>query len=287
MFGLLYTGDAYKSQTEYLVSCAETYLKLCYRSACEIYDLAHENKELLSFLMIKGWGPGLKSLERHKAGQRVEDKMIEMYEELITHSSTTKLYVTFSLESFINSFATYLINHRILNNVQDEVKEIILHNISRLYDKLSTLDKWEEVANQFGKSKLNKYTVLWKKFCDLYRYRDNMVHDKPVFILRTGDVIRVRKGIIAPVKKEEIEPSTIARYINDAYQACKVHDDMIHRIYFITGVPEEGEQAKFFILPRNYHRKIKNIVKKLEDLEQEINERVTPYAQPAGYQELV
>ena len=180
MFGLLYTGDAYKSQTEYLVSCTETYLKLCYRSACEIYDLAQQNKELLSFLMIKSCGTGPKNLERQKTGARLEDKIGEMYEELIIHSCTTKLYVTFSLESFINSFVTYLINHRILNNVKDEVKEIILHNISRLYDKMSTLDKWEEVANQFGKNKLNKYTVLWKKFCNLYRYRDDMVHDKPI-----------------------------------------------------------------------------------------------------------
>lgn len=287
MFGLLYTGDAYKSQTEYLVLSAKTYLKLCYRSAAEIYELALENKEMLSFLMIKGWGTGLKNLERHKSGQRLEDKMGEMYEELITHSCTTKLYVTFSLESFINSFATYLINQRILNNVRDEVKEIILHNNSRLYDKMSTLDKWEEVAHQFGKSKLNKYTVLWKKFCNLYRYRDNMVHDKPIFILRTGDVIRVKKGIIAPVKREEIEPSTIAKYINDAYQACKVHDDMIKKIYVITGVPEEEEQVKFFILPRNYHRKIKNIIKKLEDLEQEIQEKATPFTKPEGYRELV
>ncbi|MGI6684182.1 MAG: hypothetical protein ACOX47_01465 [Bacillota bacterium] len=287
MFGLLYTGDAYKSQTEYLVSCTETYLKLCYRSACEIYDLAHENKELLSFLMIKGWDKSLRSLERNKTGQRLEDKMVEMYEELIAHSCTTKLYVTFSLESFINSFATYLINHRILNNVQDEVKETILHNISRLYDRMSTLDKWEELANQFGKNKFNKYTVLWKKFCNLYRYRDNMVHDKPIFILRTGDVIKVKKGMIAPVQKEEIEPSTIARSINDAYQACKVHDDMIHKIYLITGVEEEEERTKFYILPRNYHRKIKNIIKKLEDLEQEIYDRVTLFSKSEGYQELM
>jgi hypothetical protein len=127
MFGLLYTGDAYKSQTEYLVSCTETYLKLCYRSACEIYDLAQQNKELLYFLMIKSCGTGPKNLERQKTGARLEDKIGEMYEELIIHSCTTKLYVTFSLESFINSFVTYLINHRILNNVKDEVKEIILH----------------------------------------------------------------------------------------------------------------------------------------------------------------
>ncbi|MEL7563377.1 MAG: hypothetical protein AAGU27_00610 [Dehalobacterium sp.] len=287
MFGLLYTGDSYKSQTEYLVSCTETYLKLCYRSACEIYDLAQQNKDLLSFLMIKRSGNGLKSLEKHKTSQRLEDKMSEIYEELVTHSCTTKLYATFSLESFINAFSTYLINQRILNNVQDEVKEIILHNISRLYDKLSTLDKWEEVANQFGQNKLNKHTMLWKRFCNLYQYRDNMVHDKPVFILRTGDVIRVKKGIMAQVKSDEIEPATIARYINDAYQACKVHDDMIYKLYFITGVSEEEEQEKFFVLPRNYHRKIKNIIKKLEDLEQEIHERVTPFSHPEGYQELI
>lgn len=287
MFGLLYTGDSYKSQTEYLVSCTETYLKLCYRSACEIHDLAQQNKELLSFLMIRSTGTGLKSLERQRTGQRLEDRMGEMYEELIAHSCTTKLYATFSLESFINSFATYLINQKILHNVQDEVKEIILHNISRLYDKMSILDKWEEVASQFGQNRLNKNTVLWKKFCNLYRYRDNMVHDKPVFILRTGDIIKVKKGIIAPVKREEIEPSNIARYIHDAYQACKVHDDMIHRLYFITGVPEDEEQAKFFVLPRNYHRKMKNIVKKLEDLEREIQERVTPFSDHEGYRELM
>lgn len=286
MFGLLYTGDSYKSQTAYLGSCTETYLKLCYLSACEIYDLALQNKELLSFLMIKGKDNNFKVLERTGTGLRLEDKMSEMYEELVTHSCTTKLYATFSLESFINAFSTYLINQRILNHVQDGVKEIILHNISRLYDKLSTLDKWEEVLNQFGHSKFNKNTVLWKKFCSLYQYRDSMVHDKPVFILRTGDVIRVKKGIMAQVKGAEMEPATIAHYINDAYQACKVHDDMIHKLYQITGVFEE-EQDKFFVLPRNYHRKIKNVIKKLEDLELEIQKRVIPFSHTEGYQELI
>lgn len=283
MFGLLYTGDSYKSQTEYLVSCTETYLKLCYRSACDIYDLAQQNKSLLSFLIIKGSGCSLKSLERQKTGQGLEDRISEMYEELVIHSCTTKLYATFSLESFINTFSTYLINHRILNNVQDEVKEIILHNISRLYDKLSTLDKWEEVADQFGSAKFNKYTVLWKKFCDLYRYRDNIVHDKPVFILRTGDTIKIKKGIVSLVQNEDLEPATIARYINDAYQACKVHDDMIHKIHLITGVPEEEAQSKLFVLPRNYHRKIKNVVNKLADLEQELHSNMEPFSNAEGY----
>ncbi|ATW27266.1 hypothetical protein [Candidatus Formimonas warabiya] len=289
MFGLLHTGDSYKSQTEYLVSCTQTYLKLCYGSACEIYDLALQNKQLVSFLMIKRDGAKSppRKLEKYKKTDKLEDEIQEMYEELVAHSCTTKLYATFSLESFINAFTTYLINQKILNNVQDEVKEVILHTISRLYDKLSTLDKWEEITHQFGQNRLNKSTVLWKRFCNLYNFRDNIVHDKPVFILRTGDAIKIKKGMIAPVRREEAEPSMIARYIHDAYQACKIHDDMIRKLYTITGISEEGTKTDFFVLPQNYHRKIKNVVKRLEELEQELRESVTPSLKPEGYQELM
>ncbi len=275
MIGLLHTGDSYKSQTEYLVSCTQTYLKLCYRSACEILDLSQQNKQTIPFMMLKRDGVAANSSNKlgiNKTSGRWEEKVQEIYEELVTHSCTTKLYASFSLESFINAFATYLINQRILNNVQDGVKDIILHNISRLYDRLSTLDKWEEVAQQFGNSKLNKSTVLWKRFCGLYSYRDKMVHDKPIFILRTGDQVKIKKGVIASVKKDETEPSAIAHFIQDAYQVCKVHDNMIQKLYLLTGISEEEQQINFFVLPRNYHRRIKNVVKKLEELEQEIDE---------------
>lgn len=264
MFGLLYTGDSYQSQTEYLVASTETYLNLCYQSACAIYELAQENKELLKIRCSQS--------EKLPIDQVLDENMGVKYEELAMHSCTTKLYVTFSLESFINFFIPYLINQRILIYVKDEVKDLILHNTSRLYDRLSTLDKWEEVAQQFGQKKLNKYSVLWKKVCRLYRYRDNMVHDKPVFILRTGDAVRVKRGVIAQVQKEEFEPMTIAQYMNDAYQACKAHDDIIQKIYDIVDLEQEEEHKVFFILPRNFHRKIKNIIKKIEDLEQEISQ---------------
>ncbi|MCR6544009.1 hypothetical protein NVS47_00485 [Dehalobacterium formicoaceticum] len=264
MFGLLYTGDFYQSQTEYLVASTSTYLDLCYQSACAIYELAKESKELLKTRCSEP--------DRLPIDQVLDENMGARYEELAMHSCTTKLYVTFSLESFINSLIPYLINQRILIHVDDEVKDLVLHNMSRLYDRLSTLDKWEEVAQQFGRKKLNKYSVLWKKVCRLYRYRDSMVHDKPVFILRSGDAVRVKRGMLAQVQKEEIEPMTIAQYMNDAYQACKAHDDIIQKIYDILSVEKEEKRRGLFILPRNYHRKIKNIIKKIGDLEQEISQ---------------
>ncbi|MGI6065214.1 MAG: hypothetical protein ACOYI2_01835 [Bacillota bacterium] len=272
MFGLLHTGDSYQSQTEHLVHCTQTYLKLCYGNARDIFELAKENRELISF-----WAKNRErsqesrsNLEKQKNAEKVEDQIQEYYRELIIHSCTTKLYASFSLESFINAFATFLTNRKILVSVQDEAKETILHYISRLYDKMSTLDKWEEVAAQFGSTQLNKRTILWKKFCELYRFRDSAVHDKPIFIRRTGDVVQIKRGVIRQVKVESKETSAIARYINDAYQACKTHDDMIRKLYTITGVKEEEGNTQFYVLPNNYHRRIKTVVKKLEELEQQI-----------------
>lgn len=272
MFGLLQTGDSYKSQTEHLTQCTHTYLRLCYQNACDIYDLTKENKELLTiWLKNRDNLPATKqNLEKQKNAQKVEDKLQELHEELIIHCRTTKLYASFSLESFINAFATFLTNHKILSSVQDELKEVILHNISRLYDKMSTLDKWEEVAKQFGNTSLNKRTVLWKSFMDLYSFRDNVVHDKPIFIRSTGDLIQIRKGMIKSVKQPPPEQSVLAQYINDAYKACKTHDEMIRKLHTITEIPEEKNNKQLYILPNNYHRKIKNVVKKLEELENEM-----------------
>jgi len=273
MFGLLHTGDLYKSQTEHLVVCTQTYLKLCYRDASGILDLVKKNKDCFMSFWTNNRDnvkTAKRNLEEQKRTENIEDQLKEIYQELIIHSRTTKLYASFSLESFINSFATFLTNRKILVNVQDETKEVILHYVSRLYDRMSTLDKWEEVAKQFGQSKLNKSTVLWKRFCDLYTYRDNVVHDKPVFIRRTGDIVKIKRGMIRFVKKEEADPSVFAHYINDAYQACKTHDNMIHKLYMITGVEEESIQNQFYVLPQNYHRKIKNVVHKLSSMEEEI-----------------
>lgn len=271
MFGLLHTGDLYQSQTGYLVQCTQTYLKLCYWDARQILDISRNNKELILLLVYdqdqrEGTGPGK---GKQKDAEKIDAKIKEFYKELVIHSQTTKLYATFSLESFINTFATFLTNQKILVSVQDEARELILHYISRLYDKMSTLDKWEEVAKQFGQTKLNKNTVLWKKFCELYRFRDNAVHDKPIFIRRSGDILQIQRGMIRQVKKENLEQSAIASYIQDAYQACKVHDNMINKLHLITGTPEEKDQTGFYVLPNNYHRRIKNLIKQLEELEQE------------------
>lgn len=275
MFGLLYTGDSYKSQTENLVLCTRTYLKLCYRNAIEIYDLAGQKKDLLAFWIInrnRGISP-LNNLDKRKNTEKPEDRIQALCDELLVHSMTTKLYASFSLESFINSFAVFMTNKNILVNVPGEAKEVILYCVSRLYDKMSTLDKWDEVANQFGQSKINKYTLLWKKFCNLYSYRDDVVHDKPIFICRTGDILKVKKGMIKTIRKEESEPDLITYYINDAYQACKTHDDMIRKLHVITGVTGESDRQDFFVLPKNYHRKIKNVIKRLEELEKEIGNK--------------
>lgn len=271
MFGLLHTGDLYRSQTGYLVQCTQTYLNLCYWDARQILEIVRNNKELFVLLVqdrnrMEDSGPGK---GKKKETEKIEGKIKEFYRELVIHSQTTKLYVTFSLESFINTFATFLTNQKILVSVQDEAKELILHYISRLYDKMSTLDKWEEVARQFSQTKLNKNTMLWKRFCELYRFRDNAVHDKPVFIRRSGDILQIQRGMIRQVKKENPEQSPIAHYIQDAYQACKVHDDMINKLHMITGTPEEKEQTGFYVLPNNYHRRVKNLIKQLEELEQE------------------
>lgn len=272
MFGLLQTGDSYQSHTEHLVKCTQTYLKLCYRSACDIFQVVKENRKFLTYSIGSNeqlhWSG--QSLENKKNAQRIEDQIKDIYRELIIHSNTTKLYASFSLESFINAFATFLTNRKILVSVQDEAKETILHYVSRLYDKMSTLDKWEEVASQFGSTRLNKQTILWKKFCELYRFRDSEVHDKPIFIRRTGDILQIKKGVIKTVKLAEPQQSLTAHYINDAYQACKTHDDMIRKLYLITGTEDKEENSRFYVLPNNCHRKIKTIVKKLEDMENEI-----------------
>lgn len=271
MFGLLHTGDLYRSQTGYLVQCTQTYLNLCCRDARQLLEITRNNKELIIMMVQdrdyrESAGPGK---GKQKDAQKIDVKIKEFYRELVIHSQTTKLYATFSLESFINTFATFLTNQKILVSVQDEARELILHYISRLYDKMSTLDKWEEVARQFGQAKLNKNTILWKKFCELYRFRDNAVHDKPVFIRRSGDILQIQRGMIRQVKKENPEQSTIACYIQDAYQACKVHDNMINKLHLITDTPEEQEQTGFYVMPNNYHRRIKNLIKQLEELEQE------------------
>lgn len=272
MFGLLQTGGVYKSQTEQLVRCTHTYLKLCYQNARDIYELTKNKNEVFSdWLKSREHMPCPPSnLEApKKQGDRIEEKIHELHHQLVVHTTTTKLFVSFSLESFINSFATYLTNHRILISVGDNAKEVILHYISRLYDKLSTLDKWEEITKQFGAARLNKQTVLWKNFCELYSFRDNVVHDKPVFIRSTGDVLQIKKGVVRSVKPDEGDTSVVAGNLWDAYRACKTHDEMINKILQITNVSDESYHKDYYILQNSYHYKIKNLVKKLKDLEAE------------------
>lgn len=266
MFGILHTGDSYTSQTEHLVSSTRTYLRLCYLNAFAIHKLSAEEPGLISCLKKNNKTAFIPGLGMIKNNASMEEMAGEAYRELVIHSETAKLYAAFSLESFINSFATFLANQKILINVQDEARETILHYIGRLFDRMSTLDKWEEVAVQYGRTHFNRQTVLWKRFCDLYRFRDNAVHDKPLFFRRTGDILQIKKGVLKPVQQLPKLESPAAHYLNEAYQACKTHDDMVGKLLMITGVKEEQEAC--FVIPNHYHRKIKTLIKKVQALEE-------------------
>lgn len=166
----------------------------------------------------------------------------------------------FTLESYINTLAHYLLDTKNLANVKSDTDNGVLPFFMHAFDKQSTVAKWEFI----GKLKGNDFDKSKPPFQDLkvlFSFRNDMAHDK------VNDF-----NIDAPKKYNNKLPNFMADLLSleHALFAAQVFQDLIKELKVLLGEVIDEFQKHYNLSPwfnDEVEKKAASIVKQLKSVE--------------------
>jgi hypothetical protein len=166
---------------------------------------------------------------------------IELVAHLHSQSLTTILLSCFTLESYINNLAYFLISEADLLGLiklgHKTSAELVLDAI----DRMSSREKWAQVSRLGNSAGLDKSRYPAQDFGYLFNFRDDLVHDK-----------------VAPYSDERAKKRYNARFpdpvfaqlsLKHASYAATVYWDMAQEMHRVLGVPASEFHRHYNLSP--------------------------------------
>jgi hypothetical protein len=148
--------------------------------------------------------------------------------QLHSQALSTILMCCFCLESYINSFAYFLLKESDFLGLSRVGRKSSAEAVLDAIDRLSTKEKWTTVGKLGGADGFDRSRTPFQDFRCLFNFRDDHVHDKAV-----------PYGEDRPAKRYNGKfPDPVGGLLDLGYAlyAAEVYWSMVHEIHDLTGV---------------------------------------------------
>jgi hypothetical protein len=161
--------------------------------------------------------------------------------QLHSQALSAVLMCCFCLESYINSFAYFLIKESDFLGLSRAGHESSAEAVLDAIDRLSTKDKWETIAKMGNASGFDRSRKPFQDFKWLFNFRDDNVHDKAVPYSEERAAKRYNERFPDPVFG--------LLDLGHALFAADVYWNMAEEIHHLTGVDPETFQRHYNLSP--------------------------------------
>lgn len=171
----------------------------------------------------------------------VAERGVVLQGHLHAHALSSVLMCCFCLESYINSFAWFLLHESDLLGLLSRGKPTSVETLLAAIDRLQVKDKWKTVAKLGNESGFDASKYPFQDLGYLFNFRDDHVHDKAVpFSLDR-----------APKRYNNRFPDPVFGMLDlsHALYAASVYWDMVIELHRLTTVPVDGFQRHYNLSP--------------------------------------
>jgi hypothetical protein len=148
--------------------------------------------------------------------------------QLHSQALSTVLMCCFCLESYINSFAYFLIKDADFLGLAKSGRESSVEAVLDAIDRSSTREKWETIGKMGSTIGFDRSRTPFQDFRSLFNFRDDNVHDKAIPYSEDRAVKRYNKKFPDPVFG--------SLDLGHALFAADVYWNMVQEIHRLTGV---------------------------------------------------
>jgi hypothetical protein len=148
--------------------------------------------------------------------------------QLHSQALSTVLMCCFCLESYVNSFAYFLIKDSDFLGLAKSGRESSAEAVLDAIDRLSTREKWETIGKMGSAIGFDRSRTPFQDFRYLFNFRDDNVHDKAIPYSEDRAVKRYNKKFPDPVFG--------SLDLGHALFAADVYWNMVQEIHRLTAV---------------------------------------------------
>jgi len=161
--------------------------------------------------------------------------------QLYGQALSTVLMCCFSLESYVNSFAYFLIKESDFLGLSKSGRESSAEAVLDAIDRLSTREKWETIGKMGSAIGFDRSRTPFQDFRSLFNFRDDNVHDKAIPYSEDRAAKRYNKKFPDPVFG--------SLDLGHALFAADVYWNMVQEIHRLTGVDAEVFHRHYNLRP--------------------------------------
>lgn len=173
------------------------------------------------------------------------------------HARSTIIMCCFCLEAYINSLVYYLIKEidflGLVRAGRETSAEVLLNAIERM----SVEDKWCTVARLGSSTGFDKGRAPFQDFLILFRFRNDVVHDKVVKYGKNREKERYNGKLPDPVLGHF--------HLGHALYAAETYWDMVLEIHRILGVDRRDFHKHYNLMPwsdEDEHQSLRRLVER-------------------------
>jgi hypothetical protein len=161
--------------------------------------------------------------------------------QLYSQALSTVLICCFSLESYVNSFAYFLIKESDFLGLSKSGRESSAEAVLDAIDRLSTREKWETIGKMGSAIGFDRSRTPFQDFRSLFNFRDDNVHDKAIPYSEDRAAKRYNKKF----------PDPVFGFLDlgHALFAADVYWNMVQEIHRLTGVDAEVFHRHYNLRP--------------------------------------
>ena len=148
--------------------------------------------------------------------------------QLHSQALSTVLMCCFCLESYVNSFAYFLIKDADFLGLAKSGRESSVEAVLDAFYRSSTREKWETIGKMGSTMGFDRSRTPFQDFKSLFNFRDDNVHDKAIPYSEDRAVKRYNKKFPDPVFG--------SLDLGHALFAADVYWNMVQEIHRLTGV---------------------------------------------------
>jgi hypothetical protein len=161
--------------------------------------------------------------------------------QLYSQALSTVLMCCFSLESYVNSFAYFLIKESDFLGLSKSGRKSSAEAVLYAIDRLSTREKWETIGKMGSAIGFDRSRTPFQDFRSLFNFRDDNVHDKAIPYSEDRAAKRYNKKFPDPVFG--------SLDLGHALFAADVYWNMVQEIHQLTGVDAEVFHRHYNLRP--------------------------------------
>lgn len=161
--------------------------------------------------------------------------------QLHSHALSAVLMCCFCLESYVNSFAYFLIKESDFLGLSKSGHQSSAEAVLDAIDRLSTREKWETISKFGSTAGFDRSRTPFQDFRYLFNFRDDNVHDKAVPYSEDRAPKRYNKKFPDPVFG--------SLDLGHALFAADVYWNMIQEIHRLTGVDPKAFHRHYNLKP--------------------------------------